>query len=525
MASVRPLVAAKASLGPDVRHRNSLAFWLLGLYAGAQLALVAALCISHWRFPLFLETMEGTVLQHAQRLADGLWVYPTPTADFVALAYAPLYYVLCAPMIWIFGPELAALRIVATAGYALSIWVTFAATRDRTGDWRWGLIASGLFASAYKVMDAYLDTAHSDSWMIGAALAGTLMIERATTRTRQCVGVAVLCAAFWFKQHGALFAIGGVAYLTLRCGTWRSLPAYAVATVLGPALYLISPWFFGPATHLFTFVVPSSWSVFSPRSLARLGVFMTTSYPVLVGLAAFDYIGAWRDRFSSLSIWHIQGIAALASGAMATMDTGGAVNTFIPFGVFTIILGTFGLARAMAVHDTSQLRRYLIAALTALCFLPLGYDPRNYVTDTSAEQQYEKLVAVLRNLDGPVASLSLGQLPTDFALSPTMLWVAIDDLGRGRQAHPENIQTAKALLETYASQPAPRYLLLNEPIDAGWLQGRLSAHYELWRDFETQYAALSGLPGTYETRQTYPRYLYRKTGIADRRQASHGTGP
>jgi hypothetical protein len=372
-----------------------LALKIVMLYAAGQIGVVAALTVSHWKFPLFLETMEGIVLEHAARFADGLSIYPWPTSEFVALAYTPLFYVICAPLIWMFGPDLTALRIMATVGYALALWATFAAVRNETRDWRWGLLAVGLFAAAYKVMDAYLDTAHSDSWMLASALLGTLMIDRSRRRATQLLGVAVLCAAFWFKQHGALFAIGGIVYIALRMGPRQCLPAFLLAAFLGPGLYAVAPILFGPATYLFTFVVPSAWSELGLNNFYRLAVFLALSYPILLALCIYEYASIWRQRFKMFSIWHVQGIAALASGVMATLDTGGAINTYIPLGVFTILIGTMGLARAAAAFGDTPLRQNIVAGIAALCFAPLVYDPRPLIPDASAPLHYQRLISRL----------------------------------------------------------------------------------------------------------------------------------
>lgn len=504
----------RATKTPALPSRRRLVATLeiaLALYALAQLTLLAGLVVSHWRFPLFLETMEGTVLQHAVRAADGLSIYPAPTLDFVALAYTPLFYLISAPAIWMFGPELTVLRVVATAGYALAIWLVYAAARDRTGSAWWGLIAAGLIAAAYATMDAYLDTAHSDSWMIASVLLGSWTIDRATTRHQVWLGVAVLCAAFWFKQHGAVFAIGGVAYLTWTRGLRDSIPVWIVAALLGPCLYAIAPLLFGPDTHRFTLEIPSGWSTFGPRAVLRLIGFVLICYPVLVLAAGYEYAATYRRRFAGLTIWHVQGVAALASGLMASLDAGGARNTFIPLGVFVILIGVFGLARLSEAGSSPDWAKSVVLPLVALAFAMLVYSPRAYLPRSAATSQYQALTQALKELDGPVASLSLGQLPSRFQLSPAMLWVALDDMGRGPRSRPANAAKADALAAAMIARPAPHYLLMTEPLSGTRLFDRLAPHYALERDFEKRFAALAGLPGTYPVRRSYPRYLYRRS--------------
>jgi hypothetical protein len=491
----------------------SVRLWLkslLGAYAVVQCAILAGLAISHWRFPLFLETMEGVVLQHAVRAAEGLSIYPRPSLDFVPLAYAPLYYLISSPLIWIFGPELAALRVVATAGYAVAIWATYAAVRDQTRSAWWGFMGAGLLAAAYATMDAYLDTAHSDSWLLASVLTGTLIAGRAGTQRHMMLGIGVLCCAFWFKQHGALFAGAGLVFLTFRHGIRASLPSWCLAIALGPVLYTAAPLMFGPDTHRFTFEVPGGWSTFSVSALKRLAMFIALAYPALLISAAYEYGSLCVDRLKSLSIWHVQGAAALASGLMAALDTGGAHNTYIPLGTFVIILGVCGLARLERSAGQSWLTAVPLV-LTALAFSSALYDPRIYVTPSDATRQYAKLVEELKALDGPVASLSLGQLPSAHTLAPAMLWVAIDDLARGPRARPANARLALTLIDDMVARPAPNYLLMNAPLSGTWYLDRLAPHYTLERDFETRFAALAGLPGTYEARASFPRFLYRRT--------------
>src|SRR6185312_4072863 len=221
--------------------------------------------------PLQVVTMEGTILQPIARAAHGLPVYAPPTPQYVALAYNPLFYYLSVPFTWVFGMNMEAPRVAAIVGMAGSGVIVYLAVRSWTGSRWWGWIAVGLFATAYRTMDAVLDNAHADSWLLCAALAGTYVIDRARTDRDRVLGVVLLVVAFWFKQHGALFAIGGVLYLTLSTRrtdavdgpSSRGLVAlyWALAIVLGPVLYIAAgPWLFGPDFHYFTWAVPRGWS-------------------------------------------------------------------------------------------------------------------------------------------------------------------------------------------------------------------------------------------------------------------------
>ena len=191
---------------------------LLVVIAVANLVLVAYLWTRQVDFPLNLDLMEGTVLQHVQRAASGMAIYTAPAPEFVALAYNPLYYELGAAVGRVTGVSLPMLRLLSMLAATLSALIIFVVVREKTGSAWWGVVAAGLFAAAYDVMECYFATAHSDAWFLCAALAGTLVLDRTRSRLGSMAGIAILVASFWFKQHGALFVIGGLGYLSLRDG-------------------------------------------------------------------------------------------------------------------------------------------------------------------------------------------------------------------------------------------------------------------------------------------------------------------
>jgi len=96
-------------------------------------------------------------------------------------------------------------------------------------------------------MECYLATAHSDAWLLLCALAGTAVLDRWRSPLANAIEITLLVASFWMKQYGALFVLGGLAYLMLRDGALRAWPSWLVAVLLGPVLYLVAgARLFGP---------------------------------------------------------------------------------------------------------------------------------------------------------------------------------------------------------------------------------------------------------------------------------------
>ena len=90
--------------------------WIIGGWAALWVIAFALLMANHISFPLHLEVMEGTVLQHFQRAAYFEPIYPEPSPEFVPLAYNPLFYVIAIPFSWFLSVNLLTLRLVAILG-------------------------------------------------------------------------------------------------------------------------------------------------------------------------------------------------------------------------------------------------------------------------------------------------------------------------------------------------------------------------------------------------------------------------
>src|SRR5215472_10413634 len=374
----------------------------LGFIAAANIGFVVFVFFNHVRFPLFLDLMEGTILQHLHRAASLEPVYPIPSSEYVPLAYNPLYYYLTVPFTWIFGERLFTLRLVAILGALGSAAAVFVVVRQKTRSAWWGMMAVGLFAAAYRAMDTYLDNAHSDSWFLCTALWGTFVLDQGRSRLTNLGGVLLLVSSFWFKQHGAVFAIGGLVYLTWHDGVRQSLPYWLVALVAGPIVYLfLGPSLFGSQFPYFTWQVPSHWSTLNAATFTRYAGIILRFYPLLAlssGLLAITAI--WREG-RRVSIWPVQLFFAAATGFMGALDAGSANNVFIAMGTWLILFGTWGL-HGLGGRSSSWKRWHLDHLALLLSFTLLLYDPRSVLVSPQAQASYDDLIAYLKGLPGTV---------------------------------------------------------------------------------------------------------------------------
>lgn len=480
---------------------------ILAAYALGNVLLIMFLWLNHIAFPLNLEAMEGTVLEHLRRAMNGLPIYVEPSPEYVALAYNPLYYYLAVPFAWLFGANLFTLRLVAIVGTFCAGLVIFLAVRRATLSNWWGLIAVGLFAAAYRVMDTYLDNAHSDSWLLFAVLLGCYLIDLRRSQIVNLTAVFLLVVAFWFKQHGALFMIGGALYLTWREGLRKSLPFWLLAAALGPGIYLFgSPWPFGPRFHYFTWEVPRQWTDLNPSASERLVKFAAKSYAVLaiVGLIA-SIFSLMRLRGKN-GIWYFMLPIALLSGFMGALDPESNNNVFILMGVWFIITGVIGLKQLIDSSTTAErLGVHLLALGVSFAFFL--YNPLSVIASNQAGAAYQDLVAYLDSLDGPVYAPWIGQLQDGYVLYPAAHWVAIADLIRGPGSDVRAHSSTRRLLAPVLHPTGEAYILMNYPLENDVVLGFLAEVYELDTDLGERFAPLTTLPKRYNL--GWPRYLYR----------------
>src|SRR5262249_53867656 len=149
--------------------------------------------------------MEGDSLQHVERAAHGLPLYPAPGGEFIALAYQPLYYFCAAPLYLLCGDSLFGPRLLscvcAVASGGLVGWVGW---RESRSAWV-PLLAAALYFAGYRIMDACLTCALPDALLLFWLLAGFVCLAYGTRWWHDVLWLVFFTLAFWTKQHGAFY--------------------------------------------------------------------------------------------------------------------------------------------------------------------------------------------------------------------------------------------------------------------------------------------------------------------------------
>ncbi len=494
--------------GDSPPYRLIRYFW--PFYAAAQIVLAGAVFESHLFFPLNLEFMESTGLQHVLRLSSGLPVYVEPTPEFVALAYNPLFYVICVPFLWIFGPSLAAVRMPAMlASVAAAIMIALLVKRLTRSNW-WALMAAGVFSASYRVMDCYLDVGHRDSLLLLSILTGFWFLHRGS-RLGPLPGILALAIGFWFKQSGLVFLVLGIFYALWHYPRLQAAAASLTGLALGPLLHSSAPgaWF-GPQMHFFTVEVPLHWTALRWSEVSNLLRLLSWHFGVLFVAAGWLWFRQWRKPGGRLGILRMAIPGALASGAAVVVTPGSNNNVYIPMCTLLIVGGMTALSR---LSRTGARGRQLSYALLALVFAPLVYKPQSVIASPQAPRLYAEFTGMLQSLDGPVYAPGLGPLYPGpglqkVRLTPLVHVVPMADLVRGPGRDETKSALVRTLLRSVENPLAPiAYIVTHSTLEDEPTLAYLGSRYRLEKDFGKRYEPLSTLPARHG--HLYPRFLYK----------------
>jgi hypothetical protein len=297
----------------SARLDRRVALWaLLAIPGLLQLGLLLYTVARRFAYPFDLEWMEGGLLAHADRLAQGQSIYPPPSIEFIPYLYTPLYPALLAGLGSVFGLSYqlgralsiaAILAVVALMAVALrrSARAASPAPAAVPAAWCGACLAAGVFAATYPWVEGWYDLVRADTMFLPMAISGLLLLDsraRAGTGWRGQLGVAgaaaLLALSYFCKQIGVFYVAAGGALLL--CWNWRRVPVYvatAGAIGLGGTAILdrvTDGWFWSyvyevPRGHDFSF------DRFFDSFVNVWGHFPLVTAAIALGLAAV--LGTW----------------------------------------------------------------------------------------------------------------------------------------------------------------------------------------------------------------------------------------
>ena len=419
-------------------NRTSRRWWLgwmlLAAPALIQLVLLLSAVLQRLPYPYDLEWMEGGILVHASRIADGSGIYVPPSLDFIPFLYTPLYPGLLAllqPFVGIsyqVARGISFLSILGLVGLCFGAVVPRVDRRDRKAAVAGGIIATGFFCATYPWVDGWYDIARGDTLFLLMA-AGGVTAASAWARTswgwrghaRVAMAGALLALSFFCKQTGIFFVAAGGAIVLVK--NWRRVPAYVAAAgavgLGGTALLqrVTGGWFW-----IYAFKVHQTHDCNSDRFWhgfsEMLGKFPLMTATIALGLVLVAATAIVRRRLprsaEPLLVWTWVLLVGLVVGSVGIATQWSHRNAYIPamftgavaagaalpaiLGTLTELLGERPRAREMA-HAGAML---VLAALVVDLALFQRWSPARFVPKARDRAAGAALVDQIRSVDGEV---------------------------------------------------------------------------------------------------------------------------
>jgi hypothetical protein len=203
---------------------------LLAAYLVVQLGVAWA---GRLAYPYDLEWMEGGMLAHAWRLANGAQIYVEPGPEFIPYVYPPGYAFVLAVLAKVFGLGHALGRTVSVLGtLAAAGAISFGIARQY-GDRLAGGLAAVVFLGCYHASGAFYDLVRPDALYLGL-IAWVIVLGMERGRRAITASAVLLCLAFFVKHNAAAFGFPIALGIWARQGWKEGLRFGLIAAI--PAL-------------------------------------------------------------------------------------------------------------------------------------------------------------------------------------------------------------------------------------------------------------------------------------------------
>ncbi|MEC8194019.1 MAG: hypothetical protein VX127_14890 [Myxococcota bacterium] len=377
--------------------------------------------ISH---PFDLEWMEGGMLLHASRVANGQAIYVPPSIDFIPFIYPPMYPWLVGglsnlglPLDYTLG------RAVSIAGVVLAGAVLAAAVRKEGGSWALGIGGAALFWATYPACGAFFDLVRNDGLQVGLIASSLLACRCGAVRSAGLL----LTAAFLTKHTAALYGVCSLWWLhhhqgrgaALRYIRWSVVPALAATA-----------WLTLASDGLFwTYVVevPSAHPFIAKRFFLTAPGELMMALPWATAIMAVALLIGRRVASQGSRFWLAHGAMAVFLSAVMRGHHGGYMNVLMP-GLWVMALGGALAVLGLRKHWPSLALRTATSVLVAWQLWSAQWQPDRYVPTPADLQAGEAVVERLRQVDGRVLAPWQPWMPVQAGHSGSIALIALWDI-------------------------------------------------------------------------------------------------
>ena len=439
------MMDSRSSAGPLVQRLADIPAVVMAL---GVLGLLVRTVSKRIAYPYDLEWMEGGMLAHAARVADGQSLYVSPSLDFIPFIYPPLYP-------WVVG-GLSALgfpldyplgRAVSLLSVALAAVALALALRKEGASWALGIAGGGLFLSTYENGGAFFDLVRNDGLQIGLLAWALLAVRMGWLRS---AGI-LLTGAFLTKHTAALYGVPALWWIWHHrgAGPAKRFVAFSVLPALAATigLTLSSDGLF--LTYLLD--VPSSHPFVAERFFWTAPKEMILALPWMFAFAVIVAIISRRATSSGTRFWVVQGGVAIVLSAVMRGHHGGYTNVLIP-GLWAVALWA-GLAVHYVRHRWTGIGvQVATAVLLAWQLWAAQWKPATYIPTEADRAAGDRVVEQLREIDGPILAPWQPWMPVQAGKEPSIALIALWDIDHeGGALHREAQVIARSISDKHWS--------------------------------------------------------------------------
>src|SRR5262245_30634248 len=377
-----------------------------------HLGLFGYVAAARFRYPWELDWLSGAILDHIERLHQGLaQLYTAPSVNWISYPYPPLHYWVSGWMMRIL-PGFQGLRLLSILCTLIIAGWVWRLSRSHGGSRFWATIATGLFFAGYSLTDYWYDLERCDMLALALLGIGTVVLTESTTAVGAAI-TGVLFALACLTKQTALIALVLVPGALLLRGEGRRVLALlgAAAAVLVPAVLFINirthGWFLFYAVHMIRVhgIEPRLLFMFVTQDLGRA---------LLLTVAT---IAALMTQFRKPTAFGGMLAAGFIAALWGRLHMGGWANVlmfWIPFACVAFAVVATRIEALLIGHPFAMRASALLAGLVMAQFALMAFDPENQVPDANRAMWAAKFVDKVHQLEreGEVLVVGRGHVTT-----------------------------------------------------------------------------------------------------------------
>ncbi|MFH1038219.1 MAG: glycosyltransferase family 39 protein [PVC group bacterium] len=461
-------------------------------------------------YPYELEWMEGAIVDECGQLLNGSPLYREPDLQYVPFIYPPLYFLLSAAAMRIFGLGFLAPRLVSLLASFGTMVLLYAIIKRETNLVSAGVLSAGLFAAAYRATGSWMDIARVDSLFIFWIALGAFVAGRRDSGLWAPILTAVLLSAAFFTKQVALAPALAIGVYYISAG-WKRFLLYlgALALFAGGGTLLLNACYGGWYVY-YVFLLSSRHAIRMDQVRDFLYGDIIGTFPVMFGLSLVSPLLLLKDRRPLREgvpgmLYYLLGASLFLVSLVGRGNVNSYVNTLLPAAfAFALLCGwTWGRVSAGKGRG-SVIAGPAVGLCLAVQFIMLGYLPAARIPRDTDRQAGDILIAYIKSVEGDVLLPFHGYLPRLAGKESSAHWTAVLDLllaMKDREGDPARLWLKE--FERAIREGRYDYIILDRE---DWFPGLLKSRYArtgtIFGDAPVFYP-VTGYPWR-------PQFIYRK---------------